>query len=82
MDDDDIPDVKTSITSFEDIQQSINTSNWSSLTVFLNYLLTDSNSDPNYLVKLRYKIALNKFRVLVILYFNGRIPSKKSRQSQ
>ena len=51
-------EIKTSITSFDDIQQSINTSNWSSLTVFLNYLLTDSNSDPNYLVKKRFRLNL------------------------
>lgn len=39
-----------SISSFEDIQQLINTSNWVPLTIFLNFLLTDPNSDPRYLV--------------------------------
>ena len=39
-----------SLSSFDDIQQFMNTSNWISLTIFLNFLLTDSNHDPNYLV--------------------------------
>ncbi|CAF3375281.1 unnamed protein product [Rotaria sp. Silwood1] len=39
-----------SISSFDDIQQSINTSNWIPLTIFLNFLLNDTNSDPSHLL--------------------------------
>jgi hypothetical protein len=39
-----------SISSFDDIQQLINTSNWIPLTIFLNFLLTDTNSDPSHLL--------------------------------
>ncbi|CAF1294482.1 unnamed protein product, partial [Rotaria sordida] len=39
-----------SISSFDDIQQSIHTSNWIPLTIFLNFLLTDTNSDPSHLL--------------------------------
>jgi hypothetical protein len=39
-----------SISSFDDIQQLINTSNSIPLTIFLNFLLTDANSDPSHLV--------------------------------
>ena len=39
-----------SISSFDDIQQLINTSNWIPITIFLNFLLTDPNSDPSHLV--------------------------------
>ncbi|CAF2521165.1 unnamed protein product [Rotaria sp. Silwood2] len=39
-----------SISSFDDIQQSINTSNWIPLTLFLNFLLNDTNSDPSHLL--------------------------------
>ncbi|CAF4439339.1 unnamed protein product, partial [Adineta steineri] len=41
---------KTSISSFDDIQQFINVSNWAPLTVFLSFLLNDPNSDSNCLV--------------------------------
>jgi hypothetical protein len=43
------PNIQT-ISSFDDIQQLINTSNWAPLTIFLNFLLTDANSDPSHLV--------------------------------
>ncbi|CAF3384447.1 unnamed protein product [Rotaria sp. Silwood1] len=50
--DDDVTEIqpKTSISSFDDIQQFINTSHWAPLSVFLNFLLTDPNSDPSYLL--------------------------------
>lgn len=38
------------ISSFDDIQQLISTSNWIPITIFLNFLLTDTNSDPSHLV--------------------------------
>ena len=38
------------ISSFDDIQQLINTSNWIPITMFLNFLLTDGNSDASHLV--------------------------------
>ncbi|CAF1268688.1 unnamed protein product [Adineta steineri] len=52
--DDDIVHINSSnvqsISSFDDIQQLINTSNWIPLTIFLNFLLTDTHSDPSHLL--------------------------------
>ncbi|CAF1482564.1 unnamed protein product [Rotaria magnacalcarata] len=66
--DDEVTEIqsKTSISSFEDIRLFINKSNWAPLSVFLHFLLTDSNSDPNYLLfyilteELRPKKAENR----------------------
>ncbi|CAF3882877.1 unnamed protein product [Rotaria sp. Silwood2] len=70
--DDDVTEIqpKTSISSFDDIQQFINTSNWAPLSVFLNFLLTDPNSDPSYLLfyilteELRTKKAENRSELI------------------
>jgi len=41
---------KATVTSFDDIFQLVNTTNWSPLTVFLNFLLTDPAHEPNCLL--------------------------------
>ncbi|CAF3474736.1 unnamed protein product [Rotaria socialis] len=45
-----LPSNVQAISSFDDIQQSINSSNWIPLTIFLNFLLHDTNSEPNHLL--------------------------------
>ncbi|CAF3552913.1 unnamed protein product [Rotaria sordida] len=70
--DDEVTEIqsKTSISSFDDIQQFINTSNWAPLSVFLNFLFTDPNSDPSYLLfyilteELRIKKAENRSELI------------------
>ncbi|UJR10393.1 hypothetical protein I4U23_014597 [Adineta vaga] len=48
------------ISSFDDIQQLINTSNWIPLTIFMNFLLTDTNNDPSHLL---FYILTEEFRL-------------------
>ena len=43
---------KINNTRLDDIQQLVNTSNWTPLTIFLNFLLTEPNSEPNCLVNI------------------------------
>ncbi|CAF0847780.1 unnamed protein product [Adineta ricciae] len=55
-----------SISTFDDLQLLINTTNWIPITIFLNFLLTDTNSDPSHLLfyliteELRSKKAENR----------------------
>ncbi|CAF0865884.1 unnamed protein product [Adineta ricciae] len=61
---------KTSISSFDDIQQNINASNWVPLTIFLSFLFNDPNSDPTHMLfyflteELRVKRAENRSELI------------------